>query len=370
MRLQTAAVRGRSIRPLPAFVTSSALFACLASGAFATGREVMFDEPDSTDEFLLVPPSTGEYAPSVPDPRVGRVPDLIARGLSVEPDSWVGPLVDTLLAGLAGDSARLRVIHDWVTLNIGYDTALLSSAAPGETDAAAALRRGCSGCAGYSNVFELLCRSAGIECVTVTGYARGFGFDFFASEDPTVPNHAWNAVRIDGSWQLVDATWDAGHVRGGHYEPRYATDFLLAPPGAFIYTHLPCETTWQLLERPVSPGEFTRLPYLPGEFFRFGLRLVEPLSRVTEAGRTARVEVWVSDDISLFARIICPDGRRLHSGVTGRRQLEKVVFDIELPGPGRWSVGLFARPAPAAGEHTCVALFEFVWRGGPTGPGG
>lgn len=46
-------------------------------------------------------------------------------------------------------------------------------------------------CAGYAQLFALLCGRAGIECVTVTS-----------------PGHAWNKVRMGNVWYNVDCTWD------------------------------------------------------------------------------------------------------------------------------------------------------------------
>lgn len=49
-------------------------------------------------------------------------------------------------------------------------------------------------CASYSAAFKLLADAAGLESIVVTGYLEG-----------SVP-HAWNKVRIDGNWYIVDAT--------------------------------------------------------------------------------------------------------------------------------------------------------------------
>ena len=40
---------------------------------------------------------------------------------------------------------------------------------------------------------------ADIECITVVGAA------FYSRE-----NHAWNMVRLNGSWYCADPTWDEG----------------------------------------------------------------------------------------------------------------------------------------------------------------
>ncbi|MDE5804018.1 MAG: transglutaminase domain-containing protein [Lachnospiraceae bacterium] len=49
-------------------------------------------------------------------------------------------------------------------------------------------------CAGYAGAFKILADAAGLECVVVTGTLEG-----------NLP-HAWNKVRIDGEWEILDVT--------------------------------------------------------------------------------------------------------------------------------------------------------------------
>ncbi len=49
-------------------------------------------------------------------------------------------------------------------------------------------------CAGYSAAFQLLARAAGLEAIVVTGNLDGS------------LAHAWNKVKIDGEWHIVDST--------------------------------------------------------------------------------------------------------------------------------------------------------------------
>ncbi len=53
-------------------------------------------------------------------------------------------------------------------------------------------------CQGYAYAFKYLCDRAGIECVVVSG-------TLYQSLDEPGP-HAWNAVKIDGSWYGIDVT--------------------------------------------------------------------------------------------------------------------------------------------------------------------
>lgn len=57
-----------------------------------------------------------------------------------------------------------------------------------------ALINGKAVCAGYAGAFKLLADAAGLECIVVTGMLEG-----------NLP-HAWNKVKIDGEWEILDVT--------------------------------------------------------------------------------------------------------------------------------------------------------------------
>jgi transglutaminase/protease-like cytokinesis protein 3 len=60
-----------------------------------------------------------------------------------------------------------------------------------------------------------MCRSIGLPCVVVTGYALGTDADDVVWDEEsaaqTRANHAWNEVYVDGRWIIVDTTWDCGN---------------------------------------------------------------------------------------------------------------------------------------------------------------
>lgn len=65
-----------------------------------------------------------------------------------------------------------------------------------------------------SNPFSDPCptsRVAGVHCVTVPGYSKGFGYQTGQSFSGEF-DHAWNAVYLEGRWHLVDSTWGSGLV--------------------------------------------------------------------------------------------------------------------------------------------------------------
>ena len=69
-----------------------------------------------------------------------------------------------------------------------------------------------STCDGYTNLFDDLAREMGLESSRIVGYAKGF--DYTPGKPLAKPNHSWNAVKLEGKWNLIDATWGAGSVEG------------------------------------------------------------------------------------------------------------------------------------------------------------
>lgn len=95
-----------------------------------------------------------------------------------------------------------RAVHDRLVETIDYDALALardsSDAAPPESSTPyGALVLGQAICYGYSGSFQLLMDMLGIECITVDGTIND-------DNDP----HSWNMVNLDGSWYIVDVTWD------------------------------------------------------------------------------------------------------------------------------------------------------------------
>lgn len=74
-------------------------------------------------------------------------------------------------------------------------------------------------CAGYAKAFTVLATQAGLDCVYVTGEA--------SSGD----GHAWNYVKIDGQWRVVDVTWND---TGG---PDHTQDYLNLALDDPLYTN-------------------------------------------------------------------------------------------------------------------------------------
>jgi len=58
-----------------------------------------------------------------------------------------------------------------------------------------------------------------MHCVTLAGWAKGVDYKPGAPITSTPPNHSWNAVLIDGNWQLVDCHWATRYLQAERNTP-------------------------------------------------------------------------------------------------------------------------------------------------------
>jgi transglutaminase-like putative cysteine protease len=176
-----------------------------------------------------------------------------------------------LTAAARSDRDKVRLIFRWVTDRITYDVDIFTTGKVGDTSPEAVLKSRRSVCEGYARLFEKLGKLAGLEVVKVRGYAKGAGFNPGDSFQKDSLAHAWNAVKIDSEWKLLDATWAAGAVNGGKYEKRFNEFYYLTPPEQLAFSHFPREKEWTLLkEEPYTEEDFKRWPKIDYRLFQMG----------------------------------------------------------------------------------------------------
>jgi len=90
-------------------------------------------------------------------------------------------------------------IHDFIVRNCRYieenDSGYCSTSY-------GCLVQGEANCEGYAKAFNVLASKMGLESILVTGTTD------------EGENHAWNQVKVDGSWYNVDVTWDDTDIEG------------------------------------------------------------------------------------------------------------------------------------------------------------
>ncbi len=106
-------------------------------------------------------------------------------------------------------------------------------------------------CRGYADLLTYLCQKSGIDARTISGYTKTIGQKADLTEV-----HAWNAIKIQGKWQLFDVTWASNYFeRCGKLDYRF-DDCFLQSPAVFTKRHFPFDPIWQLSNKIVTPDAF------------------------------------------------------------------------------------------------------------------
>ena len=98
---------------------------------------------------------------------------------------------------------KVLAIHDYITYNVDYDyDNYLKNTIPSESyTAEGALKTGRAVCSGYALLFYEMAKAAGLNAEYITGTAdNGSGNG--------KQGHAWNQVKVDGTWYNLDVCWD------------------------------------------------------------------------------------------------------------------------------------------------------------------
>lgn len=288
---------------------------------------------------------------SDPDPQsIDNFKEVDARAMNA-PES-VETSTELLAAYLTEDARtdrqKARAIYRWIAENIEYDVKGLFKGDRVDSTAEGVLKSRSSLCGGYSNLYERLANLSGLEAVTISGYSKGYGYS--PGMHFTEPaDHAWNAVKIEGKWHLIDSTWGAGKVdKDGKYNKEFDDYYFLTSPEKFIFDHLPEDPHWQLLDEPISKEEFEDLVCLEPAFFDLGIRLGNQENVSIISNGKANITLYPPEDVSLIAELEMPAdlalSRKIHGSPTFiSRSKEQCSIELLPPFPGEYILRVFGR---------------------------
>ncbi len=233
---------------------------------------------------------------------------VLLFSLSAHAQKDLASLAEGLFKNCRNERQKVMAVFNWITGNISYTTFSKSSKKNrviiSETDddgplrslnervAELVLKRRTAFCDGYARLFTALCDLGGIRSEIICGYANG---GFGRPNTKFGVNHYWNAVFLDGRWQLLDATWASGYInlRDGEFVRNYSGRYFLASPESFIRDHYPDDPRWTLLPDDKVPEEFRRSPFLQRSFAKYGFTSFSPGKGIIEAvlGETIVLEL-------------------------------------------------------------------------------
>jgi hypothetical protein len=157
----------------------------------------------------------------------------------------------------SSDTDKVRAYYRWITETIDYDVDLMLAMSEGDEirhqsqDPDTVFDRRIAVCEGYARLLKKFCESSNISCEIIPGYSK-------ASEDEKVMDlfHAWNAVKVDNNWQLVDVTWANNYMADGEYNKAFNGKYFMEAPETFLKDHLPLDPMWQLINKPLTKNGF------------------------------------------------------------------------------------------------------------------
>lgn len=290
-----------------------------------------------------------------PEPRLTPTPDVTTQTVSTRPIVPRKVVIDhddveraaqEIIEGATSDREKAHALYRWLGENIAYDTYSFFNKKNTEypdQSGKAVLQRRDAVCAGYSELFHEMAEAVGLESKILSGYTRKDDYD--PQRKFTGSDHAWNAVKIDGEWQLLDATWGAGSVddQTQKFTRGPQDGWFMTPPEIFLNTHLPEDEKWQLVKEKVSPEEFNVLPQLNGRFVEYGLTLVDPKKGLYEVGGQVAITVLTDNDTRLSAELENEKGVRIERSVLVNRRDGKYEVFVRTPEKGFYSLLLFAK---------------------------
>lgn len=164
-------------------------------------------------------------------------------------------LTEYLIQPANSELEKVRSLYTWLTHHIQYDKQAYNNGNKRiNQNNADILRRKRAVCFGYSKLFQEMCTHAGLNSEVISGYSKG---TLTAKPSLEKPDHAWNAVQINGEWNVLDATWGSSILnKTNDFIQITKEGYFLTSPEYFILNHLPADPMWQLLDCPIPAPLF------------------------------------------------------------------------------------------------------------------
>jgi len=252
-----------------------------------------------------------------------------------------------------GDWEKARLAYGWITQNIAYDVAMAETRNIDDLRPETVLARRETICSGYANLYQALGKALGLEVVIIEGFGKGG--DFIVGDDPDV-NHAWNGVKINDQWYLLDATWGAGSVKDSRFQFAFNPHYFATAPKQLIVTHFPRQSQWQLLPTPYSRLQFDQLPALAPRFFRDQFVLHSHPTKQIRTGGDLNVTLQAGPRVQVVAKLQTQSGQTLEDHYTlSQNRHGQVTVKAAFPQPGEYKLIILSKNANEDTYYQAIA---------------
>lgn len=242
---------------------------------------------------------------------------------------------------------KAAAIFTWIALNIKYDTrSFFSSSKPKEIrfsyrteeerlrkeqqirrkTAKKALSKKKAVCQGYSELYRQLCLLCDIECEVISGYSRTMARQI--GKKLNQPDHAWNAIKLNNQWHLLDVTWAAGSVdmRRQYFIPGFSPEYFCMSPNLFFLNHYPKDERWLLSKN--SKQQFIDLPIFYRSYFNSNSKIISPKNGLITKIKNGLIQIELITNKPLNSFSYQFSTSRYSQKAEGRREGEKLIIDV------------------------------------------
>jgi len=179
------------------------------------------------------------------------------------------------------DSLRLRAAFIWITENIAYDVRAFQNDDPAAAKLSYVIKNKKAICSGYAELVKFFCDAFNIESDIVEGHARSTKRDIHITRNVKRPNHAWNAVKVNGTWRLLDATWAAGVVDdrdddNWFFQKQFNEVYYFTRPDRFLLNHFPVDKRYFFTETRTDLGRYLKGPLFTSALLADEIEVVYP----------------------------------------------------------------------------------------------
>lgn len=168
------------------------------------------------------------------------------------------------------EEQKVKLAYKWITANIIYDLDYVKGNEIDGRDPDKFFQDRRTVCSGYAHLLYRLLIAMNYEeenIRNITGYSKGNGYSVYV--EPNKSDHEWNAVKINGKWCLLDATWD-------YNKTDY--NYFCNKPECFVRDHFPDKDENQFLDNPISKLTFHNYVSTTGAFCKFNSEINEDKS--------------------------------------------------------------------------------------------
>ena len=174
---------------------------------------------------------------------------------------------------------KARAIYYWVAHNITYDVkAARSNSNAKNIPAEVLLTRKATGL-GFASLFQDMCSSADIRCLTVDGFVK-YNTKQIGEKDQEI-NHSWAVVQLGESpeeWYYVDAAFGSGYLNADmkEFTKAYTDAYFFTEKASFNLQHFPDNQAWKLGSAPKSKKDFFDMPVVKTAAVEFEIKKCSP----------------------------------------------------------------------------------------------